>query len=485
MQSEVIVSAPKLFISYSWSTPDHEAWVLNLATELRESNVDAILDKWDLREGHDANVFMEKMVTDPHIKKVLLICDKVYARKTDGRSGGVGTEAQIISGEIYKQQEQDKFVAVVAERDEHGAAYLPAYYKSRIYIDLSDPNTYSENFEKLLRWVFDKPLYQKPELGKAPGFLNTSNNTLALETSSRFRRALEAIRNNRDYAIPSVVEYFTILVAELEKIRIVEGGDPFDEAVLKSIEQFVPYRNEAIEIFWNLALYRDDAEARVALHNFFERLIPYLDKPPHLMQWSERSADNYQFIVQELFVYAVACLLKQGRFDTVRYLLAMEYYIEGQSEYGRDSMVPYVVMKQHIRSLEFRNRRLELRMLSLHAAILKERCVGLAISFRDFMQADFVLFLYSELHLREGYRSWWPDTLLYVGRYSGPFEIFARSSSLAYFEKTKALLGLASIKPLQELIASYAENRRRLPRWEFETVNVSALLGVEKIGTKP
>lgn len=64
---------PKLFISYSWSSPDHEQWVLDLATELREDGVDVILDKWDLKEGHDAHAFMEKMVTDPGIKKVALV----------------------------------------------------------------------------------------------------------------------------------------------------------------------------------------------------------------------------------------------------------------------------------------------------------------------------------------------------------------------------------------------------------------------------
>ena len=49
---------PKLFISYSWSSPDHEQWVVKLATELRESGIDVILDKWDLKEGHDAHAFM-------------------------------------------------------------------------------------------------------------------------------------------------------------------------------------------------------------------------------------------------------------------------------------------------------------------------------------------------------------------------------------------------------------------------------------------
>ena len=41
------MTPPKLFVSYSWTSPDHEAWVLQLATELRESGVDVILDKWD------------------------------------------------------------------------------------------------------------------------------------------------------------------------------------------------------------------------------------------------------------------------------------------------------------------------------------------------------------------------------------------------------------------------------------------------------
>jgi SEFIR domain len=110
------MTAPKLFISYSWSNSEHEQWVLDLATQLRESEVDVILDKWDLREGQDAIVFMEKMVTDKEIKKVALISDRTYAAKADGRAGGVGTETQIISKEVYDQQEQGKFVVLTNPR---------------------------------------------------------------------------------------------------------------------------------------------------------------------------------------------------------------------------------------------------------------------------------------------------------------------------------------------------------------------------------
>ena len=108
----------------------------------------------DLKEGHDAHAFMEKMVSDPEIKKVAIICDKLYAEKANGRSGGVGTEAQIISPEVYNKEKQSKFVAIVTEKDESAKPYLPIYYRSRIYIDLSDPDLYATNFEQILRWAY-------------------------------------------------------------------------------------------------------------------------------------------------------------------------------------------------------------------------------------------------------------------------------------------------------------------------------------------
>ena len=125
---------PKLFISYSWTTPDHVNWVIRLAEDLRENGIEVILDKWDLREGQGSHAFMEKMVTYPEIKKVLLICDKEYVAKADDRTGGVGTETQIITPEIYEKQDQTKFVAVVTERNEAGKPYTPAFYGSRIFI---------------------------------------------------------------------------------------------------------------------------------------------------------------------------------------------------------------------------------------------------------------------------------------------------------------------------------------------------------------
>jgi hypothetical protein len=130
-------SPPRAFVSYSWSSPDHERWVIDLATQLVESGVDVILDKWNLREGNDAYEFMESMVTDPKVTKVIIVSDKRYAEKADGRKGGVGAESQIMSPEIYKKADQSKFTAIVSELDENGEPYLPKFLGSRIYIDMT------------------------------------------------------------------------------------------------------------------------------------------------------------------------------------------------------------------------------------------------------------------------------------------------------------------------------------------------------------
>ena len=364
---------PKLFISYSWTDQDHEKWVINLANELVENGVDVILDKWNLKEGQDANAFMEKMVTDPDIKKVAIICDRVYAEKADKRKGGVGTETQIISPEVYSKSDQSKFVAIITEKDEEGKPYVPIFYKSRVYIDLSESDLYATNFEQLLRWIYDKPLYIKPELGNKPSFLS-DDNPISLGTTTKFRRALDAVHNNKDYAKGALEEYFLTFILNMERFRIADkGGGEFDELVVDNISKFLPFRNEAIEIILGIAQYRNIPETIQQLHRFLERMIPYTKNPESITSYKGWDFDNYKFIVHEFFIYAISCLLKYECFDSVSYLLRQNYYIEGNSDYGRDVMVPFSVFQQNIDSLDYRNTRLSLQRLSLHADLLMER----------------------------------------------------------------------------------------------------------------
>lgn len=476
------MDAPKLFISYSWSNPTHEQLVVDLATELRESGIDVVLDKWDLREGHDAYAFMEKMVTDPDIKKVAIVSDRVYAEKADGRSGGVGTETQIISREVYEQEQQDKFVAIVTEKDESGKAYLPTYFKSRIHIDLSEPDSYAENFEKLLRWVFDKPLYVKPELGKAPTF-TTDIPSISLGTTAFFKRTVDAIKVARPTASGLLDEYLDIFHQNLERFRISKPEGEFDDAIIQNIQDFLPYRNEFIQLVVTIAQYDPSDESIRKLHRFLESLIPYMDHPKDTNQWQEWDFDNFKFIVHELFLYTIAILLRYERFVQTAFLMDQHYYVPGNSDYGRNAMASFTVFRNHMVSLEHRNRRLELKRTSLRADLLKERSQGTGIDFKYLMQGDFILYIREELADNDSY-GWWPETLLYLGHFRSPFEIFARAASKQYFDKIKCLLGIGTPAELDDLLQSFKDGRRKPPQWNFDRLQPAALLGYEQLAKR-
>src|ERR1035437_1053213 len=157
-------SQPKVFISYSWTTPQHEQWVLDLAERLSGDGIVVTLDKWDLKEGQDKHVFMEQMVHDENIAKVLVICDLGYQTKADDRKGGVGTETQLISKEVYESTGQEKFIPIVREYDSSKNPCMPHYMASRIYIDLSSDEKFEENYQRLIRNLYDKPLLKRPAL---------------------------------------------------------------------------------------------------------------------------------------------------------------------------------------------------------------------------------------------------------------------------------------------------------------------------------
>jgi hypothetical protein len=478
------MSAPKLFISYCWSSEDHEEWVLRLGTELRESGVDVILDKWDLKEGNDANVFMEKMVADEEIRKVVLIIDEQYSDRADKRTGGVGTETQIISAEVYESVEQNKFVAVIASRDDDGKTRLPIFYKSRIYIDLSNDELYGANFEQLLRWVYDKPLNVKPQIGKKPEFLDEEEQ-ISLGTSVASRRLLEGIRNNRPYAQGALLEYLNLFAQSLEKFRLEpsNGKTDFDEDVVTNVVKFIPGRNELIEVFGAIAQYDNGPGPLSALHKFFESLIPYLNKPEHISAHYKWDWDNLKFIVQESFILCVAIFLKNERYDVIGHLLNQRYFVQIDESSGRSSMTSFGIFRNHLESLNHRNKRLELNRLSVHADLIKERCTDSGLSFDSMMQADFVLFMAEAISgLKDGRRQeWWPETLVFKSFHGGTFEVFLRAESTEYFGRLAPALGIKEKVDLEPFIEGLKNKSVYIPKWQYELIDPLELMNYESL----
>lgn len=474
-------SPPKLFVSYSWSSSEHEQWVLDLATRLVESGVDVLLDKWALKEGHDTFAFMEQMVTDPTVSKVAIISDQIYAEKADGRAGGVGTETQIISAEVYAKREQTKFVAILPVRDPAGQPYLPAYYKGKKYIDFSAPDRYGESLEQLLRWIYDKPMYERPALGKPPAFLSQETGA-TLGTTAAHTRLIDALRAARPYALGALDEYLQIFSDHLERFRIdLAGldGAKVDEAVAESIDQFTPAKNEFVETVSVLSRFLPTSDVEHRLHRFFERLLKYLHRPDGRTNWSDHYADNLNFIVHELFLYTVAILIRDEHFALAATLIDTPFYLAWAD--GRSSeTVSYREFREPMRSFEARSRRLGRH--SARADLLKARADASGFPFATLMQADFVLYLRSAVE-SHGY-VWWPETLVYATRSYSAFEVFARSVSKAHFDRVKVLLGVESPSELSAVIAKLEADRQYLPGGSTGRIAPSTLAGAKELATR-
>ncbi len=165
------IDNPKVFISYAWGSEDYQAKVHSFAKSLMDVGIEVVFDKWSLKEGNDTYSFMEKTVNDPSITNVLILIDPVYAQKANDKEGGVGTETQIISPEVYEEVEQEKFIPIVFERDEDGNIQKPIFLKNRYHIDLSNNEKYNDEFKRLVRRLYGIDSTPKPELGRKPEWL--------------------------------------------------------------------------------------------------------------------------------------------------------------------------------------------------------------------------------------------------------------------------------------------------------------------------
>lgn len=155
---------PKVFISYSWDSPEHRTWVGQLATALRRDGIEVILDQWHLSLGEDLSAFMTNGVRQSD--RVLLICTEQYVNRGQARQGGVGYEQMLVSSQIMRNVDTNKFVPVVRQRS-GVPPVLPDDLLGRMYVDLSDgPNAHGA-YQQLVRDLHNIRLPQPP-LGPRP-----------------------------------------------------------------------------------------------------------------------------------------------------------------------------------------------------------------------------------------------------------------------------------------------------------------------------
>jgi hypothetical protein len=137
---------PSAFVSYSWDSESHKAWIRDLSTTLREDGVDVKLDQWELVPGDQLPEYMERAVRESEY--VLIICTHKYKERSDKRLGGVGYEGDIMSAEVYTSRNQRKFIPILREAPWELSA--PSWLSGKYYIDLSGSPYMKSQYDDLL-----------------------------------------------------------------------------------------------------------------------------------------------------------------------------------------------------------------------------------------------------------------------------------------------------------------------------------------------
>lgn len=480
------ITTPKVFISYSWKPLSNREKVIQLAERLSSNFVHVIIDVWDLKEGQDKNQFMEQMVNSPDIKRVLLICNKDYVEKANKRVGGVGIESLIISNEIYNQADQTKFIPIIFEFDELNKPYVPTFVNSRIFIDLSNDDVYEDNYEILMRNLFDKPLSKRPPLGSPPPYI-TNDDPIFLPTAHKVATIKKWLLDDKKNVILSIQDYYDTFLNTLPNFSIEEINltqQNYDEPVLKSISDFSVLRDDFTNFLETYLSYSIEIDIE-RLHRFLEKLLDYLLNLDGIGYDSRTLGsiknDNFRFFFYELFLYFTNIMFEKERFKELAYILNNPFIIHIQrKEKTREFSFSY--FRNPVATLnKFRNEKLQLNRISVTADLIKERATG-KIKFHQLQQADAILYYVSILQGKTGdNRYWFPETTCY---HIYSFPIIDKAISKRFFEKLKSIFDVNSKEELiQKVDDLNSVNGDKLDRFNYELPKISYGLKLDEICT--
>ena len=446
------MSNKRVFVSYSWSSEHHVDWVVELAQQLMANGIDVELDKWSTVEGQDLNVFMEKMVNDPTIDRVLIISDESYTRKANERKGGVGTESQIISPQIYQSVDQKKFIPIVRERDGEGKVFLPTFLTSRKYFDFSNDDEFSLSLELLIRNIFDKPLAAKPIIGRPPAYLNDSVNP-TYKCATAANRCIQIVDSGKSNLRPHFENFLEDFIEDLSCINPdfpKDDQNRWCEVIKSSIGQTLPLRDLMMNVFKKVIPALPDEDLFTLLQELLERMMPIIDARKFNQINYRGQKDHHRFFCYELFLYLFALLNRSKRYGVIRAIFDGRYsYLEELDGHSDWKPAGYDYMNTHTELLDSHCSE-QAKRLSLVADLLFNRATRVDIKFHELLQADAICWLEGLVH-KSSYK-WFPRSLVYANKV-GTLELFARSTNRIGFAPIQTIL---AIEPT--LLVKYLES---------------------------
>jgi hypothetical protein len=459
---------PKVFISYSWSSPGHQEQVRHWADRLLADGIEVVLDLYDLKEGDDKYAFMESMITDASVSHVLIFCDRTYAAKADARQAGVGTESQIISQEIYNKVTQSKVIPVVTSLGENGEPFLPTFLKPRIWIDFSSSEAVNENWEQLVRVLYGRPLHQKPMVGKPPTYLADAGSSPASPAAGKFGALRQALLQSRPGIALYRKDFLDACFEYADSLRVRERPttDSLGDKVFTDCGRLKLIRDHLIDWILLEASIAPTPEFAEALIGFLERMWELKSKPPELNQWSDAWFEAHSVFVYETFLYIVAALVKSNACSVLHEVFTTHYLRPSSDRSGDVTFDTFSRFHGHSESLQAVLAPKGHTLHSASAELIKRQADRNDLPFSAIIEAELLVLLMTMI-TPDAF--WYPGTLHYR-THSSDSPFFLRAAQHKGFKKLAIISGIPDATRLRAAVIEGAkrEDLSHFSRFRFD-----------------
>lgn len=455
------IEHPSVFISYAWGTNEYQQKVLAFATDLCRDGIDVQLDKWALKEGYDTYAYMERSVIDPNITNVLILLDEQYEKKAAERVGGVGTETQIISPEIYNKVTQEKFIPVVFERDSEGRIHKPPFLKGLLHFDLSLSETYNEEYQRLVRRLYGIETYKKPELGKAPAWLDASStvNSKAITSFSFLQFSqLNGKVKKEDFSIHLQEIFGRLVNYNIDYSDEKESSNEMDMQI-SFYNELLQIRDEYLDLL-RYTVYIEEAEKDIA--RVLETTAKNLEDHFSVIENIKKTA------LHEMWIYTIAIFYKRNNYKSLSYLFGKTYFSYRNQPtsfalfYENNSDFNLAVSKKDGKKY--------------HAGVISYwmQHINLnACSANEFVFADLLCYnyaLYGKDYITDGWY-WFPLTYIYARYNTILNEFSAKMQSEENLQQAMILFGYSNTQEFKQHMQKVNDliKSNRLKRYRYET----------------
>jgi len=287
-------------------------------------------------------------------------------------------------------------------------------------------------------------------------------------------QARNAVENGQPNQVVLVREYMEWVIGQIEALapdfsKQAEQDEVLIEAINHTRELVIDFARlgQSIAIM-------NASEAGLAVYQSFDTMLEHYNVPRGFSGViPTNDFDFYKFIGHELFVTFLSFLITENRWDMISTILEEDVYVEN-AKFGQAGLVPFGYISQHVGLLDYRNKRLKLNRISVHADILKQRHaegeLAKVVPMQQFMDGDYFLFLRSAFRQEElkWRQIWKPWSTIFMG--SNPPRYLLQAVRKSYARKLLGALGIDTIETFRSKLVELKAGQRPLEDFNPQTI---------------